>query len=144
VSHRTSHRGVALSVLLAASCAAHADPLPRVFFSSTERATITAQRYSGKPFEVQPPAAAPQRDASTLGVTTATAPPAAPGPTRARRIDGITLGRDARAVAWIGGERITDGTHWGEYRIRIERDGVTLLARDGSVRRVRVGMELPP
>jgi hypothetical protein len=63
---------------------------------------------------------------------------------RARRIDGVTVGRDAQPVAWIGGERIADGSSWGEYRVRVERDGVRLIATDGSMRRLRVGMELPP
>lgn len=124
MSRRVCHGVIALSLLGAASGVARAEPLPRVFFSPAERAAITAQRHSGRPFEAHPPSA--------------------PVTTRPRRIDGITIGRDARPVAWIGGERIVDGANWGQYRIRVERDGVRLVAGDGSVRRVRVGMELPP
>jgi hypothetical protein len=124
MSRRVCHGVIALSLLGAASGVARAEPLPRVFFSPAERAAITAQRHSGRPFEAQPPSA--------------------PETMRARRIDGITVGGDARPVAWIGGERIVDGANWGQYRIRVERDGVRLVAGDGSVRRVRVGMELPP
>jgi hypothetical protein len=143
MSRHMRRRAFAASLLVACAAAVAADPLPRVFFSTAERAAITAQRHSGRPFDAQPPVALAQRDAATPGVTAAQ-PPSAPDATRARRIDGITVGRDARPVAWIGGERIVDGANWGEYRIRVERDGVRLVAGDGSVRRVRVGMELPP
>jgi hypothetical protein len=136
----------AASLLVACAATTAAEPLPRVFFSPTERTAITAQRHSGRPFEAPRDGATPGMTAALVD-TTATAaaqPPSAPVATRARRIDGITVGRDARPVAWIGGERIVDGANWGEYRIRVERDGVRLVEGDGSVRRVRVGMELPP
>jgi hypothetical protein len=136
MSRRVCHGVIALSLLGAASGVARAEPLPRVFFSPAERAAITAQRHSGRPFEAPQPAA--------TAATAAAQPRSAPVTMRARRIDGITVGGDARPVAWIGGERIVDGANWGQYRIRVERDGVRLVAGDGSVRRVRVGMELPP
>lgn len=151
---RPLHRcALVASLLVACAAVASAEPLPRVFFSPAERTAITAQRHSGRPFEAQQPFAPPQRDAAAPGATAsptetaamaAAQPPSAPVVARTRRIDGITVGRDARPVAWIGGERIVDGANWGEYRIRVERDGVRLVAGDGSVRRVRVGMELPP
>jgi hypothetical protein len=151
---RHPHRcALAATLLVACAPVAWAEPLPRVFFSPAERTAITAQRHSGRPFEVPPPSSPPQRDAAAPGATAtpggtaamaAVQSPSAPVVARARRIDGITVGRDARPVAWIGGERIVDGANWGAYRIRVERDGVRLVAGDGSVRRVRVGMELPP
>jgi hypothetical protein len=118
------------------ACGAGAAELPRVFFTPAERAAISAQRFAGRPFAAE---------SATLVASGAPAPAAvtAVAP-RARRIDGVTVGRDAQPVAWIGGERIADGSSWGEYRVRVERDGVRLIATDGSMRRLRVGMELPP
>jgi hypothetical protein len=45
---------------------------------------------------------------------------------------------------WIGGERIADGGYWSGQRVRVTRDGVQLVARDGRVRLLRVGMEALP
>jgi len=144
---RRAYRAALAAWLCAAGVAevqAQSAPLPRVFFSAAERAAITAQRHSGKPFEVQAPAVSP-REPSPPPLPADAAPPLPAALTaRARRIDGITVGRDTRPVAWIGGERVVDGAAWGAYRIRVERDGVRLVAGDGSVRRLRVGMELPP
>jgi hypothetical protein len=138
------------AVLLALSCVPSVVPscsqaaeLPRVFFTPAERAAITRDRLAGRPVasrtdERDATAAAAIAPSGETGEVPARAAP------RAARVEGITVGRDARPVAWIGGERIVDGANWGEYRIRVERDGVRLVAGDGSVRRVRVGMELPP
>jgi hypothetical protein len=131
-----------LGVLASGAIAAE---LPRVFFTPAERATISAHRAAGRPLgePVAPataPATAPRSDASASVVVAAGTPPLAPR----RRIDGITVGRAAQPVAWIGGQRVADGASWGEYRVRVERDGVQLIGADGSVRRLRVGMELPP
>jgi hypothetical protein len=122
--------------------------LPRVFFTPAERATISTHRAAGRP--LGEPAAPPATSATAAGAPRSDAPApvavAAGTPSLAsrRRIDGITVGRAAQPVAWIGGQRVADGASWGEYRVRVERDGVRLIGADGSVRRLRVGMELPP
>jgi hypothetical protein len=136
--------GVALAFGLVA-CGAAAAELPRVFFTPAERAAISAQRFAGRPFAAEPGPAVAAGAAAPTAADATPAGAAAPVPAlRARRIDGVTVGRDAKPVAWIGGERIPDGSSWGAYRVRVERDGVRLVATDGSVRRLRVGMELPP
>lgn len=135
--------GVALAFGLVA-CGAAAAELPRVFFTPAERAAISAQRFAGRPFAAEPAPGVASSAAAPIAANSATVA-AAPVPAlRPRRIDGVTVGRDAQPVAWIGGERIPDGSSWGAYRVRVERDGVRLIATDGSVRRLRVGMELPP
>lgn len=139
--------GLSLGIMLLAGSASSAE-LPRVFFTPAERAAISAQRSAGRPFAVEP-AVGVASGATVPAAVAADAPaaPVAPAPSaalRARRIDGVTVGRDTKPAAWIGGERIADGSSWGVYRVRVERDGVRLIAVDGSVQRLRVGMELPP
>jgi len=45
---------------------------------------------------------------------------------------------------WIGGQRIADGASWAGHRVQVMRDGVRLVAADGSVRLLRVGMVVAP
>lgn len=139
--------------------------LPRVFYTPSERAAITAARRSGRAIVV-PSSSAAASDIAAVPPS-ATAPAAATSPlaaqadgddparspvssgpataaSRSARVEGVTLGRDARAAVWIDGLRIGDGGRWGRYRVRVTRDGARLVAPDGSVREVRVGMELVP
>lgn len=132
--------GLALTVALLAGRVGAAE-LPRVFFTPVERAAISAQRVAGRPFAAEAATVVAAGGAASLPRSVAVT---APLMQRARRIDGVTVGRDSRPIAWIGGERIADGSNWGTYRVRVERDGVRLIATDGSVQRLRVGMELPP
>lgn len=128
-----------------------AGPLPRVFFTPAERARISAARLAGRPL---PATAAPAEGgarvdvpASAAATTTNPGEPAgtpASAPLRSARVDGLTLGHGSAAAVWIGGERITDGGRWGRWRVQVRRDGARLRAADGTVREVRVGMELMP
>ncbi len=129
------------------SCSQAAE-LPRVFFTPAERAAITRDRLAGRPLASREdvPAA---KVATAAAAAAATAPPseASEVPARAAaraaaRVEGITVGRDARPVVWIAGERIADGGTWRGYRVRVTRDGARLVAADGSERHVRVGMEI--
>lgn len=146
MSRATTSRCALWVVSLALASDAALATLPRVFFSPAERASISAARIAGRPLSAGPAADAAARPNTAAAVSLAS--PGASPPTgngaRARRIDGITVGRDAQRFAWIGGERIADGTRVGPYRVRVERDGVRLIAADGSTRRVAVGAELPP
>lgn len=140
MSRATTSRCALWVVSLALASDTALATLPRVFFSPAERASISAARIAGRPLP-----AGPTADAAAAGslASAGASPPTGHGG-RARRIDGITVGRHAQRFAWIGGERIADGTRVGPYRIRVERDGVRLIAADGSTRRVAVGAELPP
>ena len=136
------------AALLALSCVPSFVPsclqaaeLPRVFFTPAERAAITRDRLAGRPV-------ASRTDGRDATAAAAIAPsgeagevPARAAP-RAARVEGITIGRDARPVVWIAGERITDGGTWRGYRVRVTRDGARFVAADGSERHVRVGMEI--
>jgi hypothetical protein len=136
-------RAVVLAAALVTQAAA-AD-LPRVFLSPAERAALTASRLAGRALPSQPDTAAtpalPAPDGRPQD-------PAAPSPAgtakRAARVDGVTFGVGRNPAVWIGGERIADGGYWSGQRVRVTRDGVQLVARDGRVRLLRVGMEAPP
>lgn len=140
-----AHRRRALALLLSATLAASAvaADLPRVFLSPAERAALTASRSSGRPLPSASPssATAATPEARSADPATSSAPVAAP---RRVRIDGVTFGAGRQQAAWIGGERIADGGYWSGQRVRVIRDGVQLVARDGSVRRLRVGTEVRP
>jgi hypothetical protein len=128
-----------------------AGPLPRVFFTPAERARISAARLAGRPMPaatVSTDGAAPVESSAPRGVAN-TGPDERPespssGQARTVRVDGLTLGHGSAAAVWIGGERIADGGRWGRWRVQVRRDGARLRAADGTVREVRVGMELQP
>ncbi len=144
MSHRRRHGSIA-AVVLATLFATHAAAagLPRVFLSPSERAALTASRLSGRlPLPAAEAAAA--APLAARGAPEPAAPVPAPTTPRTARVEGITFGAGTTQAAWIGGERIADGGRWAGHRVRVMRDGVQLVARDGSVRQLRVGMEALP
>ncbi len=132
--------GVLAAVLLQAATAGE---LPRVFLTPAERAAVTANRVSGRPqpfsstAPAMPAAEAPRAAESTAPSSVVTV-------RRPLRIDGVTFGAATPQAVWIAGERIADGGYWSGQRVQVLRDGVRLTAADGRVRRLRVGMEVPP
>ncbi len=106
---------------------------PRVFYAPSERAAITADRASLHatgtlaPLRTEP--AAPDAGASRAV--------AAPVP----RLEGISLTRDGRAYAWIGGRRFENGSLYHGRRLQVTRDGVRTSA--GAGRLLRVGEAIP-
>ena len=120
---------LALLPLMGGTVAA-GDVQPRVFFSPSERAAITAQRQflrHGMPV--------PQALADTA------APPPANHAAPAR-VDGVSLARKGRLFAWISGRRYEDGAQLGRFRIRVTASGVLLVDSVGVSRLVRVSQPL--
>ena len=144
MSHARRH-GIATAIALAALLAtpATASGLPRVFLSPAERAALTAGRLSGR-LPSNAPEAAAAAPLAARGVPEPAAPTPAVTAPRTVRVEGITFGMGTQQAVWIGGERIADGGQWAGHRVRVMRDGVQLVARDGSVRQLRVGMEARP
>lgn len=121
--------------------------LPRVFFTPAERAALRAERMGGH--RAVGAAADPEAPPAVRGAPEVVAgpavamPPGAPEPARPLRVEGVTLGRGAARAVWIGGERIRDGARWRGYRVQVTGEGARLVGADGSVRHVRIGMEVP-
>lgn len=148
------------AVLQATSTLAPAADLPRVFFSPAERAAITRDRLAGRSMARAAEPGTGQRRGSEVADAAATsdaAPAVAAGPAavpapaadepagsnaRVARVEGVTVGRGSARAVWIDGERIADGARWRGYRVQVTADGARLVAADGSVRSVRVGMEI--
>jgi hypothetical protein len=135
-----------LLALLATHAAAAG--LPRVFLSPAQRAALTASRLAGRPLPTVSDSAAAtptsdSRSAEAAAASPAGAAPATTAPTTTR-IEGVTFGAGRNQAVWIGGQRIADGGYWSGQRVRVLRDGVQLVARDGRVRVLRVGMEVRP
>lgn len=55
------------------------------------------------------------------------------------RLEGVSLPKDGRAHAWIGGRRYQDGELYQGLRIRVVRNGVQLARAGGQGRLYRVG-----
>lgn len=123
--------------------AAGAAELPRVFFTPGERATITARRLAAGGLPAGAVLSATADGAVTDAPRSAHATAAtAPLGRDVIRVDGVTYGPESSRAVWIGGERVADGSRWRGYRVLVARDGIRLIAVDGTVRRVRVGSEL--
>jgi hypothetical protein len=121
----------ALLIALAALPAAAAQPLPRIFFSPPQRATITQTRNAT-------PATS---DSIAISVTStpASSPASTDAAPRGQRLEGIVLARTGERFAWIGGRRYADGGRFGPWRLRISTHGVALLRDGGVERQLRVG-----
>lgn len=135
-----------LVALPAGASVAHAADLPRVFFTPAERAAISRDRLAGRSKvrneeSREERARGPSRVAVVAGPAGDPAGDPASG-SRGARVEGVTIGRDRARAVWIGGERIADGARWRGYRVQVTDDGARLVAADGAVRRVRVGMEI--
>ena len=135
---------LALLILLGATHAATAgDVQPRVFFAPDERSQITAQRqqflrHGVQGLEATPAATTAGKDGKAYDSAEAgQAAPHAPA-----RLDGISLARDGRAAAWIGGRRYEDGAPLAGYRLRISREGVRLVGAQGEGRLLKVGQQV--
>jgi hypothetical protein len=152
---RAGPGGLAPALVLLALLATptSAAELPRVFLSPAERAALTASRLAGRPLPSVADSAAttPKSDsrsaesavASPSGTVPVSTAPVALAP-RTTRVEGVTFGAGRNQAVWIGGQRIADGGYWSGQRVRVMRDGVQLVARDGRVRVLRVGMEVRP
>ena len=130
--------GLALLVLLAAGNAALAlADQPRVFFAPEDRALVRTQRLQfaqhGTHAAVAAPVAADAPDARS---------DAAAAPRRAAKLEGISVPRDGRAAAWIGGRRYEDGARLAGYRLRVSRDGVRLFGANGEGPLLKVGQNV--
>jgi hypothetical protein len=55
------------------------------------------------------------------------------------RLEGVSLPKDGRAHAWIGGRRYQDGELYQGQRVRVLRNGVQLVGPGGQGRLYRVG-----
>ena len=129
---------LALLVLLAAGNAARvcADQ-PRVFFAPEDRGQIRTQRLQFAQHGTHAAVAAPvAADAADTRSDT----PAAPR--RAAKLEGISLPRDGRAAAWIGGRRYEDGARLAGHRLHVSRDGVRLLGANGEGPLLKVGQDV--
>ena len=130
--------GLAGLVLLAAGTAtlARADQ-PRVFFAPEDRALVRTQRLQvaqhGAHAAVAAPVAADAPDTHS---------DAAAAPRRAAKLEGISLPRDGRAAAWIGGRRYEDGARLAGYRLSVSRDGVRLVGAHGDGPLLKVGQNV--
>ena len=130
--------GLACFVLLAAGSAtlARADQ-PRVFFAPEDRALIRTQRLQFALHGVHAAVAAPvAADTPDLRNNAAAAP------RRAAKLEGISLPRDGRAAAWIGGHRYEDGARLAGYRLRVSGDGIRLLGANGEGPLLKVGQNV--
>ena len=126
-------------LLLGGTVAAHAldlpsrDLQPRVFFTPAERSHITAQRLQWAQhgvFASSPTAAADGAEAAQAASR------------RPALLSGITLARDGRASAWIGGRRYEDGAAIAGYHLRIARDGIRLVGARGEGQLLKVGQNV--
>jgi hypothetical protein len=123
---------------------------PRVFYSAAERPRVTADRIAllsdarlRETGSDQPPAppgssATSGKTGSERGKAGTDKPPAPAGPAE-MRIEGVSLSQSGTAHAWIGGERYDDGSLFRGQRVRVRRNGVTLVDPQGPVRVLRVG-----
>jgi len=130
--------GLACLVLLAAGNAslARADQ-PRVFFAPEDRGLIRTQRLQFAQHGVHAAVATPvAADTPDLRNNAATAP------RRVAKLEGISLPRDGRAAAWIGGRRYEDGARLAGYRLRVSGDGVRLLGANGEGPLLKVGQNV--
>jgi hypothetical protein len=124
-------RHAAWLLALCAMPAVAAESLPRIFFSPSQRAAITATR-----------GATPGSSDTIVISVTSPAPSATAGGDalpRTQRLEGIVVARTGERFAWIGGKRYAEGDRYGVWRLRISAHGVALLRNGGVARQLRVG-----
>lgn len=115
---------------------------PRLFYTPAERARVTAERAAVLAAEALTGASVHTLVAPAASENLAS--PAAAGLARSAiagppRLEGVSLARDGRAHAWIGGRRYQDGDLFEGRRLRVMVNGVQLVGAAGPGRLLRVG-----
>lgn len=127
-------RRAMFALLLVAGHAHAAEPLARLFYTPAERAALERG--------VSPAGSEASPRTGTGSELTAAPSPSAPIVLRRLVLRGLVERDRGPGVAWLGDTSFEDGTYWGEYRVRVLRDRVRLVAADGRVRTLRVGQWL--
>jgi hypothetical protein len=123
-----------LAILVALPGAFASGAAPTLFHAPAERARITAERAAMLATE---PAGGETQPIPAVTAANAGAMHAGPP-----RLEGVSLPREGRAHAWIGGRRYEDGALYQGQRVSVLRNGVQLTGANGQGRRYRVGEEV--
>lgn len=129
----------ALAMLLAWLSSPATAAEPRVFFAPAARPAITASRAALLAGETPANTSTMTAGESTPGNTSANGPAAGAVTRAVPRLEGISRTSGGKSHAWIDGHRYEDGELYRGQRIRVQRNGVLLLAPSGAARLLLVG-----